>query len=286
MKPCPCHSALLALLLLAPLTTRGEDAAETSEAAPAGDGESLAAKLANPVGSVYSVPIETTFDYGAENGSATFINLQPVIPVTLNECWNLINRTIVPFIDAPGTPAGLPGNPSPQSGPRTFGLGDISHSMFLSPAAPGKVIWGVGPMLGFPTATDAVLGSEKWKAGPTVVLLTQPKPWTIGMLVGNLWSFAGASDRANINQMFLQYFVNYGFDKGWYLTSTPTMTANWNVSSSDRWMIPVGGGFGKLFKIGKLPIRTQLQAFYNVDKPTGGADWAAMLTVQLVFPKK
>ena len=248
--------------------------------------DEMARKLANPVGSVYSLPFELTVDNGAANGDAYILNLQPVIPVTMNEDWNLINRTIIPFIDAPGSPVGRPGNPEPVAGPRTFGLGDISHTIFLSPAAPDKVIWGVGPMLGFPTATDDTLGSEKWTAGPAVVLLAQPKPWTVGVLFGNLWSYAGADDRADINQLFFQYFVNYGLGDGWYLTSTPTMTANWNADSSDRWMIPVGGGAGKLFKVGDLPIRTQLQGFYNVEKPTGAPDGMVMLTVQLVFPRK
>ena len=280
----------LLLIGLPPLLVAEDDAASAEvapveESAASEGADALARKLANPVGSVYSVPIETTFDYGAANGEATFINLQPVIPIGLSEDWNLINRTIIPFIDAPGTPVGKPGNPEPQFGPRTFGLGDITHSMFLSPTDPGKIIWGIGPILSFPTATEAVLGSEQWSAGPTAVVLTQPKPWTVGALVGNLWSYAGASDRASINQMFFQYFVNYGFDNGWYLTSTPTMTANWNAPSSDRWMVPVGGGAGKLFKIGKLPVRTQLQGFYNVEKPAGGPDWSLMLTVQLVFPK-
>lgn len=157
--------------------------------------------------------------------------------------------------------------------------------MFLSPANPGSLIWGLGPIISFPTASEAVLGSEKWSAGPTGILLAQPKPWTVGMLVGNLWSFAGASDRANINQMILQYFINYNLGSGWYLTTTPTNTANWKADSSERWNIPVGGGAGKLFTVGKLPIRAQIQGFYNVEKPTGAPDGSVVFTLQFVFPK-
>jgi len=265
----------------------GEPALASQEGGPAGaSADAMARKLANPVGSIYSVPVETTFDFGAANGDATFINLQPVIPVTLNDNWNLINRTIVPLIDAPGVPVGSPGNPEPQFGPRKFGLGDINHSMFRSPAAPGKIIWGAGPVLSFPTATDAILGSEKWGAGPTAVALMQPKPWTFGVLAGNLWSYAGASDRSSINQMFMQPFVNYGFKGGWYATSSPMITANWNASSSERWMVPLGGGIGKLIKIGKLPVRMHLVSYYNVVKPTGGPDWSLVFNVQFVFPRK
>jgi hypothetical protein len=247
--------------------------------------DELARKLANPVGSVYSLPFEFTADNGAANGDAYILNVQPVIPVTLNENWNLINRTIIPFIDAPGAPVGGIGNPEPVYGDRVFGLGDISHTMFLSPAAPGTLIWGVGPMIGFPTATDDTLGSEKWKIGPSVVLLAQPKPWTVGVLFGNLWSFAGNDDRADINQFFFQYFINYSLSGGWYLTTTPMMTANWNADRNEQWIIPIGGGAGKLFKVGSLPIRAQLQGFYNVEKPTGAPDGSVMLTVQFVFPR-
>jgi len=289
MKP-PTPPIAVSLLLAALCAVQGQEtntpALETPPPDADADADAMARKLANPVGSLYSVPIETTFDYGAENGEATFIRIQPVIPVTLSEKWNLINRTIIPLIDAPGTPVGTPGNPEPQFGPRTFGLGDISHSMFLSPSAAGKVIWGAGPMLTFPTATSDQLGSEKWSAGPTVVLLMQPKPWTIGLLGGNLWSYAGASDRGDINQMFLQYFINYGFKGGWYLTTSPMMTANWNATSDNRWTIPLGGGVGKVFKIGKQNMRAQLQAFGYVEKPTGGPEWAIQFTVQFVFPRK
>jgi hypothetical protein len=296
MKPVLKYALVISVLLVGGSIVWGEEGVEpvdpvppsvgTSNGEAAADADALARKLANPVGSVYSVPVETTFDYGADNGDATFINIQPVIPVTLSEDWNLINRTVVPLIDAPGTPVGKPGNPEPESGPRRFGLGDINHSMFLSPANPGKVIWGAGSILSFPTATSSQLGSEKWSAGPTAVVLTQPKPWTMGLLAGNVWSWAGASDRGSVNQMFLQYFINYGFQGGWYLTTTPMMTANWNASSSDRWTIPVGGGVGKVFKIGEQNMRAQLQAFHNVGKPSGGPDWSLMFTVQFVFPRK
>lgn len=260
--------------------------AVTLDQTPSTGGEDLGAKLQNPIGSIYSVPIETTWDFGAPNGQATFISVQPVIPISLSENWNLVNRTIIPFIDAPGGIQGRPGNPEPVQGPRTFGLGDINSSFFFSPAKPGKFVWGAGPILGFRTASDPVLGSGKWTAGPTVVVLTQPKPWTLGVLAGNVWSYAGSSDRANVNQMFLQYFINCNLGSGWYLTTPPMMTANWNADSNARWTIPVGGGAGKLFKIGKLPIRTQVQAFYNVERPDGAPDWSLKWTLQFIFPKK
>ncbi len=246
--------------------------------------DDLRKSLQNPIGSLISVPIETTFDFGAPDGDATFIQLQPVYPFHVGD-WNLVNRTIIPLIDAPGAISGLPGNPVPAKGSRAFGLGDILHSTFLSPANAGRYIWGIGPAIAIPSATTEILGSGKWSLGPTVVVLTQPKPWSIGVLVANLWSFAGDSQRSDINQLMLQPFISYNLSDGWYLTTAPLVTANWNANSSDRWLVPVGGGAGRLFNIGKQPVNINLQAYYNAVQPSSAPDWAVRFTIQLVFPK-
>ncbi|MBW1859590.1 MAG: hypothetical protein JRI70_05795 [Deltaproteobacteria bacterium] len=175
-----------------------EDAAQPAEQAQGGD--DLAAKTQNPVGAMYSLPFKFTFDYGAANGEATFLNIQPVIPVTVGD-WNLINRVIVPLIDTPGLVTGTPEIPSPIPGDGATGLGDINYSVFVSPAEPGKVIWGIGPSLMMDTATDDQLGSGKWSAGPTAVVLVQPKPWTLGLLARQLWSFSGDSERKDVNRL-------------------------------------------------------------------------------------
>ncbi|NQT82616.1 neuromedin U [bacterium] len=236
----------------------------------------LAKASQNPVSDLISLPFQnnTNFDVGPFDRTQNILNIQPVYPFNVGK-WNLINRTIAPLIYQP-----IGENDD------EFGLGDINHTTFLSPAAPGKVIWGAGPVLSFPTATDDVLGTEKWSAGPSVVALTMPGRWVLGGLVSNLWSFAGDSDRAHVNQMLLQHFVNYNFDKGWYLTSAPILTANWKVDSDNRWTVPFGIGVGKIFRIGKQPINRSLQFYYNVEKPdTTGADWAFRFQVQFLFPK-
>ncbi len=247
-------------------------------------GEDLAAKTQNPVGAMYSLPFKFTFDYGAENGEATFLNIQPVIPVTIGD-WNLINRVIMPLIHTPGLVTGTPEIPNPVQGDGATGLGDINYSVFLSPADPGKIIWGVGPSLMMNTATDDQLGSGKWSAGPTAVVLIQPKPWTIGLLGRQLWSFAGDSDRASVNQLLLEPFVNYNLDNGWYLITDMILTANWQVESSNRWTIPLGGGVGKMFAIGSQKMNTKLEAYYNVQKPDGAPDWTMSWTLQFLFPR-
>jgi len=166
-----------------------------------------------------------------------------------------------------------------------FGLGDINTTWFLSPSKPGKLIWGLGPILQFPTATDDTLGTGKWAAGPSVVLLTMPGHWVLGVLASNIWSYAGDSKRDDVNQFLLQYFVNYNLPNGWYLTSAPINTANWEADNDNRWTIPLGGGGGKIIKFGKLPINAQTQAFYNVEHPDSGPEWQFRIQIQFLFPR-
>jgi len=259
------------------------DAKEAGEPTTTAQGDDLRAKAQNPVGAMYSLPFEGTFDFGAENGSAFILNTQPVIPVTVGD-WNLINRTIVPLIHAPGFITGLPELPANVQGDSTWGLGDINHTTFLSPAAPGSLIWGVGASLTLPTATSDQTGTGQWSAGPSLVFLTQAKPWSLGVLMRQLWSFAGDDDRPDVNQFLLQPFVNYNLDGGWYLTSTPVMTANWDADDNG-WTVPLGGGVGRVFNAGKQPMNVRLQAFYNVVRPDFAPDWSLMFTIQFMFPK-
>ena len=277
------------LLLFATLITFSgiqafaQDDAKQSNTQTQGGGD-LRAAVQNPVGAMYSLPFKFTFDYGAPNGEASFLNIQPVIPITVGD-WNLINRIIAPLIDSPGEVAGTPGIPNPISGNGATGLGDINYSLFLSPAKPKGAIWGIGPSITMPTATDKELGSEKWSAGPTGVVLFQPKWGTIGGLARHLGSFAGDSDRKNINQSLFEPFVNYNLPNGWYLISDIIMTANWDLKGSDVWTVPLGGGVGKLFKIGSQAMNARAEAYYNVAKPDNAPDWQWGFTVQFLFPK-
>jgi hypothetical protein len=242
--------------------------------------EDLAKAAQNPVAAMISLPFQnnTTFGYGPDDDVQNVLNIQPVWPFSLNAKWNLISRTIMPVIDQPDLP-GLDG---------AFGLGDVNQTLFFSPAAPSKVIWGAGPAFTLPTATDDVLGSGKWSAGLGVVALTMPGRWVIGALVSNQWSFAGDDERPDVNSMVLQYFINYNFEKGWYFSSAPINTANWEVDSEDRWTVPLGGGVGKIFKIGKQPMNAQVGVYYNVVTPDNlpSGDWSLRLQLQLLYPRK
>jgi len=226
-----------------------------------------------------SFPVQnnTNFEYGPLEEIQNVTNIQPVIPFRLTDEWLLISRTIVPLIHQPEFYDGQGSE---------FGLGDINQALFIGPADPGKFIWGAGPIFLLRTATDARLGTGKWGIGPAVVGLTMPRPWVLGALVQNIWSFAGDGDRPDVNQMLIQYFVNYNLPKGWYLTSSPIITANWKADSDNTWTVPLGGGAGRLFRIGKLPVNMQLQGFYNVEKPDIlGPDWTLRFQVQILLPK-
>jgi hypothetical protein len=229
------------------------------------------------VAKLISVPFQNNFNFGVGPDEVTqwVCNVQPVIPITLSEDWNLITRTIMPIINQPSLAPGFPS---------AFGLGDINPTLFLSPGKASELIWGVGPTFTFPTATDSILGSGKWSAGPAAVMLTMPGHWVVGALANQQWSFAGWGEK-DVSQMLIQPFVNYNFPKGWYLSSAPIVTANWEADSGDVWTVPIGGGMGKIFRLGKLPLNTQLQAFYNVVKPDEGPDWQLRFQLQFLFPK-
>lgn len=240
--------------------------------------EDLAKAAQNPIASLISLPFQnnTNFNIGPNNRTQNVLNIQPVWPFARGN-WNIITRTIVPVISQPDFTS--------TSG-STFGLGDINLSVFLSPAESGKVVWGVGPIFSFPTASDDVLGSKKWGIGPSAVALMIPSPWVIGVLVNNIWSFAGDDARADINAFLLQYFINYNLADGWYLTSAPILTANWEAASGQEWTIPFGGGVGKIFRVGKQPMNGQISAYGNVKKPDGGPDWQLRVQLQFLFPKE
>jgi hypothetical protein len=257
-----------------------------SSAVLAQESGDLAKAAQNPVAAMISLPFQnnTLFGIGPNDDTANVLNIQPVIPFTVGD-WNIVNRTIVPLIYLPDVTAGLPELPEGVSGGETFGLGDINHSVYFSPADAGPVIWGVGPSLTIPTATDKKLGTQKWSAGPAAVALAQPGPWVVGSLVRQLWSFAGDGDRQDVSQLLIQPFVNYNMADGWHLSSSPIITANWEADSDDTWTVPVGGGFGKIFRIGNQPMNAQLQGFYNVEHPQFGPEWIMRFQLQFLFPK-
>jgi hypothetical protein len=274
----PAVAAAAALALLTAAVARAaEQSADQEEEAT-----KLAKETQNPVANLISVPFQNNFNFNTGTRDATqwVLNVQPVIPVPVSDEWNLVTRTIMPIINQPE----LFGPPVPRT--EAFGLGDINPTVFLSPAKPGKFIWGVGPAMTLPTASVSRLGSGRWSAGPAAVGLFMDGLWVVGALANQQWDFAGWSDK-HVNAFLLQPFINYNLAKGWYLASAPIITANFSASGDNHWTVPVGGGGGKVWRVGKvgLPINTQLQAFYNADTPEFGPDWQLRAQVQLLFPR-
>jgi hypothetical protein len=237
----------------------------------------LAKQAQNPIASLISLPFQSNTNFGVGPNDATqeVLNIQPVVPFKLSNDWNLITRTILPVIYQPGIP-GLFDD--------TFGLGDLNPTLFFSPTGFG-LTWGIGPTFLLPTATSDFLGSGKWGAGPAAVVVDTTGPWVFGALVSNVWSFAGDSQRMDVNQFLLQPFVNYNLANGWYLTSSPVITANWEAPSDQRWTVPIGGGFGKIFRIGSQPMNASLQGYGYAVTPDSGPDWTIRFQIQLLFPK-
>ena len=241
------------------------------------DTAELARAAQNPVASMISLPFQNSFDFGLGpyDRAQYILNIQPVIPIRLSDNWNLINRTIIPVLYQPDLYA--------EQG-STGGVGDIQTSFFLSPAQPGRLIWGVGPIFQFPSSTNATLGQGQWGLGPSLVALTMQGPWVIGGLANNVWSVGGQEARPDVNQFLFQYFINYNMPEGWYISLSPIITANWKAADGEGWTVPVGGGFGKIFRLGKLPVNGTAQAYYNAVRPTDGADWSLRLQMAFLFP--
>lgn len=238
--------------------------------------EDLENKIQNPIANLISIPFQNNMDFsiGPDDRTRNTLNIQPVIPFSLNEDLNLITRTIVPIISQP-----LGEDDS------EFGLGDINLSLFLTSANPSKIIFGGGIALGFPTATNEILGTEKWTAGPSFVVLVQPEGWTIGAIAQNTWSYAGSDDRGDVNFFYSQIFATKNLENGWYLNSAPIITSNWEAASGQQWTVPIGAGFGKLIRLGKLPVNAQAGYYYNVVTPDFGPESQLRFQVVLLFPQ-
>ncbi|MEO1091361.1 MAG: transporter [Pseudomonadota bacterium] len=241
----------------------------------------LAKQLSNPIASLISVPFQFNYNdgFGSEDGEQVLLNIQPVVPIKLNENWNLISRTILPVVwqddiaDASGS---------------QFGLGDTLQSGFFSPQAPaetgiGNMTWGVGPVLAIPTGTDDLVGSGKLSLGPTGVALIQEGAWTYGALANHLWSVAGDSDRQEVNATFLQPFLAYTTPAAWTYSLNTESTYDWRA---EEWSVPINATVAKLVTIGSQRVQFQVGARYWAASSTDGAEgFGARATITLLFPE-
>lgn len=240
--------------------------------------EELAKKLANPVAALISVPIQANYDsgYGADNGSVWKTNIQPVIPISLNENWNLISRTILPVINQDDVPS---------SGMGESGIGDIVQSFFFSPKTPTAtgLVWGVGPILYLDTASDPLLGAEKWGGGLTGLMLKQQGPWTFGLLANHIESFGGNNARNDISASFVQPFVSYITASKTTIGLSTESTYDWE---SENWSVPFNFTVNQLLKAGDQLFQLGGGVRYWADTPNNGPeDWGFRLQLVMLFPK-
>ncbi len=258
-------------LALADVPEGGHEAAGSG-----GGGAELAAKLQNPVADLISVPFQFNFDtgFGPKDGDKLTLNIQPVIPVSINEDWNVIIRTIMPVVHLASIADGISSE---------TGLGDITQSFFFSPTAPvnGWIV-GFGPVFLWPTATDEGLGGEKWGAGPTIVIVKQHSGWTYGMLANHIWSYAGDGDRDDINATFLQPFISYTFPTLTTLTFNTESTYDW---TNQEWTVPLNLQVSQLLKFGGMPVQIALGGRYYAQSPDGGPEWGVRFVITFLFPK-
>jgi len=234
---------------------------------------------------LFVLPVEMDFDTGAANGNAIITRLLPINSIPLNGNWRLVNVATIVFADAPGGVPGKPGNPDPVAGPNVFGLGDFTDAVLFSQIQSNGMIWGIGPIMSIPIASDDTLGSGKWSAGPAVRIAYNSGPWHFGFLAGNLSSFAGDENRADVNQLLIRGLIRRKLTKDWFLKYSPIITANWNAESDQRWLVPLGGGVGKTFKLFSKPANLSLEAYSNVIKPDGAPDSMFRIALTLPIPR-
>jgi hypothetical protein len=240
--------------------------------------QELAKKLANPVAALISVPFQLNWDQKigpADDGTRYQLNVQPVVPVALNDDWNLISRTIVPVVSQRHI---FPGAGS------QFGLGDTVQSVFFSPKEPvDGLTWGAGPVLLLPTGTDTLLSGRQWGLGPTGVVLKQAGPWTYGALANHIWSVAGSNSRADINATFVQPFVSYTTPDAVTYTLNTESTYDWEAR---QWSVPVNALVSKVTKLGDQLVSFGGGARYWADSPDAGAKGFGLRVVAtLLFPR-
>lgn len=273
-----------------PVNADGTATAAVATAPGEDEATKLAKQLANPISSLISVPFQANEDFGfgpTGDGYKFTLNIQPVVPISLNKDWNLILRTILPIVSqydlfyVDNAPPGTPAQNRYQAG-----LGDTTQSFFFSPKKPGPfgLIWGLGPVFLYPTGTHPFLGTGTFSIGPTAVILKQAGGVTAGALINQLWSVIEEEHRSDFSQMFFQPFFAYTTKTHTTFTLSSEMSANWNANEGDRWTVPVIFQISQILKLGKQPVSIQIGGKYYADTPRYGPTWGARLNFTLLYP--
>lgn len=262
--------------------------------------DALAAESMNPLSTMIAVPFESNvlLNVGPSKSSAYVMNIKPVFPINFGD-WNLINRITAPIIWSEGQGKNIEdrpilgvidwggGNPKSFGFGSAFGVGDITYQGFLTRSkSSGRTSWGFGGSIVFPTHSEDRFGTDKWSVGPAVVVVSQQKKWFLGLIAQNVWSVAGDSNAIDVNSFYIQPTINYKLGSGYYLTSAPLITANWESEPDNRWAIPIGGGLGKLMKFGGQALAIDAGAYYYIEHPEFNPDWYIQVLVNFLFPKR
>jgi len=270
------HAARVAAGAVASCLVAALAAAQSTPPPQTPDATELAKKTQNPVGDLTSVPLQFNFNQGGDYGARAGLNLnlQPVIPFRLTSKWNAILRTIVPLNTLPAA-----------DGARESGVGDIQAQFYVTPAQPGKLIWGAGPMFSLPTATMGLAETGSWGLGPGAVVLTMHGPWVAGGLVQQFWTIADSGGDPELNLFVLQPFVNYNLGDGWALSCSPIITANWNAASRQKWTAPLGLGLTRTTVFNRRPVNIGVQYYSSVERPDGAPAQQLRFTIAWLFPR-
>lgn len=255
-------TALAGVMLALACAARGDEVTRTPQA--------LAQQTLNPLAYSLSVPVALSIGFGPHGDTRPTLSIQPLIPLPLTENWRLVTRSNLGIVHLPALD-------------EATGLGDLDVSAFLTPARAGHWVWGVGPIVQLPTATDPALGTGKWSAGPTAVLVHVAGPWVNGILVSHLWSFAGSRGRQDVSLTQMELQVAYTHASGWYVQTNPTISYDWRAPSQQAWTIPVGLDVGRTFAVGARGISVQLGAYYNVEKPSGSPGWVLQTQISWTY---
>ncbi len=286
--------SIFIFLIAFPLCAQDADA---SAPAPASDQAALAKAAANPIANMISLPFQFNFnfDQGPYERYGTVMNFEPVLPFRLSKTWNVVTRTIIPIIQKPYMLS--------ETG-STSGIGNTNFNAFFVPQSIGIFTYGFGLTMNIPTATDPALGGDAFGIGPTIVFLFMPGKWVLGATAGWTMAYKSPDGTDALNSLFAQYFITVNLKKGWFINTSPTITANFNAPEGEEWTVPVGAGFGKIQHFKKVPVKFNLQYYYNVAQasatpgsefidlahdprqPMGSAEQSLVFTLTFMFPHK
>jgi hypothetical protein len=241
--------------------------------------EEVARKSQNPFADKISLSLNSSLSFNSESlaGTGYEFDLLSLLPTRLGDNWRILHRPLLPVLHEPGAATGEEG---------TFGLGDFTYQAFITPNKNSKIVWGIGPALVIPTATNSRLGNGKWSVGPALGLASQPGNWSLAAVAANTWSFAGDSARDSSNQFSLELFFDYNLKAGWYVGYEPQLSADWKASRGERWLVPMGGGVGKAVALGRQNAVFSAFCYRNIARPTGAPVWQFQFGVQFQFMKQ